>query len=131
MIEKNRRRRKARRHPHFVSGDPETFRTARLTANLTQKQAAAYLGVTQRTYQNWEAGHNRIPYPAFKLLRMRARAIVHVPLWEGWHFDHRGALTSPDQRVVIEPWELEQLELVFALARRYREQRAPMKAGAA
>lgn len=50
-----------------------------MTAGLTQDQACKYLGVTRRTIYNGENGKTRIPFPAFKLLRMRAGAIVHVP----------------------------------------------------
>jgi DNA-binding transcriptional regulator YiaG len=78
MIEKHRRKKKPRAHPHYVWADPERFHVERMTAGLTQVQAAEYLGVSVRTMRNWETGCNRIPYPAFKLVRMRAGAIVHV-----------------------------------------------------
>lgn len=78
MIEKHRRKKHPRRHPHFVWADPEQFHVERMTAGLTQKQAAEYLGVSVRSIRNWESGCNRVPYPAFKLVRMRARALVHV-----------------------------------------------------
>lgn len=122
MIEKNRRHRKPRAHPHFVWADPARFHAERMTAGLTQKQAAEYLGVSVRSVRNWETGANRIPYPAFKLVRMRAKAIVHVPGWEGWRFARDGALVTPDGRS-FQPWELQNLTLVVSLARRYMEAR--------
>jgi DNA-binding XRE family transcriptional regulator len=122
MIEKNRRRKKPRAHPHFVWVDPAEFYRERVTAGLSQKQAAEYLGVTRRTMNNWEAGRSRIPYPAFKLIRMRAGAIVHVPGWEGWRYARDGALVTPDGRT-FQPWELQHLELVVSLSHRYRELR--------
>ena len=125
MIEKHRRRKQPRRHPHFVWADPERFHVERMTARLTQKQAAEYLGVSVRTVRNWETGCNRIPYPAFKLVRMRARALVHVEGWEGWRFDRHGALVTPDGRT-FQPWELQNLQLVVSLARRYIEARKPV-----
>ena len=67
MIEKHRRKKQPRAHPHFVWADPERFHVERMTAGLTQQQAAEYLGVSVRTMRNWETGSNRIPYPAFKL----------------------------------------------------------------
>lgn len=122
MIEKHRRRKQPRRHPHFVWADPERFYIERMSAGLTQVQAAEYLGVSVRTMRNWETGSNRIPYPAFKLVRMRARAIVHVPGWDGWRFARDGALVTPDGRS-FQPWELHNLQLVVSLARRYMESR--------
>ena len=124
MIEKHRRKKHPRRHPHFVWADPERFHVERLTAGLTQKQAAEYLGVSVRSVRNWERGCNRIPYPAFKLVRMRARTIVHAEGWEGWRFARDGALVTPDGRT-FQPWELQNLELVVSLARRYIEARKP------
>jgi DNA-binding transcriptional regulator YiaG len=122
MIEKHRRRKAKRRPPHYPGGDPDRFHRERKTAGMTQLQAAEYLGVSVRTVKNWESGTNRIPYPAFKLVRMRARAIVHVEGWEGWRFARDGALVTPTGRT-FHPWELEQLELVLSLARRYVEDR--------
>jgi DNA-binding transcriptional regulator YiaG len=124
MMEKHRRKKQPRRPPHFPWADPERFHIERLTAGLTQKQAAEYLGVSVRTVHNWESGVNRIPFPAFKLVRMRAKAIVHVEGWEGWRFDRGGALVTPDGRS-FQPWELQNLRLVVGLARRFMEARKP------
>jgi DNA-binding transcriptional regulator YiaG len=124
MIEKHRRKKQPRRHPHYVWADPERFYVERMTAGMTQQQAAEYLGVSVRTMRNWETGCNRIPYPAFKLVRMRAGAIVHVEGWEGWRFARDGALVTPDGRS-FQPWELQNLTLVVGLARRYMEARKP------
>ena len=75
--------------------DPEKFYVERRTAGLSRKETAAYLGVTLRTIRNWENGTYRIPYPAFKLVRMRAGGIVQAPGWDGWRFGRGGALYSP------------------------------------
>ena len=127
MIEKHRRKKHPRRHPHFVWADPARFYIERAAAGLTQQQAAEYLGVSVRTMRNWEKGINRIPYPAFKLIRMRAGAIVHAEGWEGWRFDRSGALVTPDGRT-FQPWELQNLQLVVSLSRRYleRQQATPL-----
>lgn len=130
MIEKHRRRKQPRSHPHFVWADPDQFHVERLTAGLTQKQAAEYLGVSLRTVRNWETGCNRIPYPAFKLVRMRAKAIVHVEGWDGWRFDRYGALVTPEG-YAFQPWEIQQLRLVVGLARRYVEGRYMAPSGPA
>lgn len=120
MIEKHRRKKARRKPPHSPWADPEQFRLERLTAGLTQTKAAEYLGVSLRSVRNWETGCNRIPYPAFKLVRMRAKAIVHVEGWEGWRFDRHGALVTPEGHT-FQAWEIQQLRLVVGLARRYVE----------
>lgn len=120
MIEKHRRKKNPRRHPHFTWADPERFYAERMAAGLTQEEAGEYLGVTRRTMYNWENGLNRIPYPAFKLIRMRAGAIVHAPGWDGWRFARDGALVTPDGRT-FQPWELQHLQLVVSMARRFAQ----------
>lgn len=109
-----------RQHTHCVFADPVTFHLERVTARLTQRQAADYLGVTPRTMRNWETGRTRIPYPAFKLIRMRAGGIVHAPGWDGWRFGRGGALFSPDGRS-FQPWELYHLRLVFSMSRYFQQ----------
>ena len=81
MIEKNRRKKRLPVRYRWV--DPEQFQTERKLAGLTQSKTADYLGVSLRTVRNWEQGSNRIPYPAFKLVRMRAKAIVHARVGKG------------------------------------------------
>jgi transcriptional regulator with XRE-family HTH domain len=110
-----------RRRPRFVHVCRETFHIERRTAGLTQKEAAQYLGVTVRTLRNWENGTNRIPYPAFRLIRMRAGGIVQAPGWDGWKFGPDGALWSPDGRS-FRSWELYHLRLVFSMAEHFRKQ---------
>lgn len=118
MIEKNRCHKKKRAHPHFVWADPAQFYIERMTAGLTQHEACEYLGVTRRTLYNWENRRSRIPYSAFKLIRMRAKAIVHVEGWDGWRFARDGALVTPDGRS-FHAWEIQNLQLVVSLSRRY------------
>lgn len=120
MIEKNRRKKRLPVRYRWV--DPEQFQTERKLAGLTQSKTADYLGVSLRTVRNWEQGSNRIPYPAFKLVRMRAKAIVHVEGWEGWRYARDGALVSPAGRS-FHPWEIEQLHLAVSLARLYIQER--------
>lgn len=47
---------------------PRAIRTMRKDLEWTQTQLAAYLGVTLRTVQNYEAG-NVVPKPAKQLLK--------------------------------------------------------------
>lgn len=123
------KRQKPRRRPSFVHVDREAFYLERRTAGLTRKDAAHFLGVTVRTLRNWENGANRIPYPAFRLIRMRAGGIVHAPGWDGWRFGRDGALFSPEGRS-FQPWELQQLRLVFSMAEHFRQQQANKRADA-
>lgn len=109
-----------RRRPKFFPVCRAAFHLERRTAGLTQKETAALLGVTVRTIRNWETGAVRIPYPAFKLVRLRAGGIVHVPGWDGWRFGRDGALFSPEGHA-FQPWELSQLRLVFRMAEHFRK----------
>jgi transcriptional regulator with XRE-family HTH domain len=113
----------SRRRPAFVYVDRTAFHLERRTAGLSQPEAARYLGVTVRTIRNWENGSHRIPYPAFRLLRMKAGGIVQVPGWDGWRFGRDGALFSPEGRS-FQPWELQQLRLVFSMAEHFRQHQA-------
>lgn len=107
--------------PRFVFVDPEMFYLERRTAGLTRSEAARYLGVTVRTIRNWENAFSRIPYPAFKLLRMRAGGIVQAPGWEGWRFGRGGALYSPCGRSFLS-WELYHIRHMFSMAQHFRDQ---------
>ena len=49
--------------------------------------------ITERTARNWEAGKSRIPYAAFKLLRLLLRD--ELPGWSDWRFE-AGQLVSPE-----------------------------------
>ena len=42
------------------------------------------LQVTARTIMHWEEGKTRIPYSAFKLLRIRANGEFLDGAWNGW-----------------------------------------------
>lgn len=101
--------------PRFVYVSYEDFRVERITAGFTRPQAADYLGVNVRTIRNWETGATRIPYPAFRLLRMRAKGLVYGQGWEGWRFTSEGALCSPVGRSYL-PHELMDLSHVFRMA---------------
>jgi transcriptional regulator with XRE-family HTH domain len=116
-----------RRRPKFYHVCRDSFHHERRAAGLTQREAAQYLGVTERTIRNWEKGAVRIPYPAFRLIRMRAGGIVHVPGWEGWKFGPDGSLFSPDGRS-FKSWELYHLRLVFSMAEHFRQQHGNKRA---
>lgn len=101
--------------PRFVYVSHESFRLERFTAGFTRLQAADYLGVNVRTIRNWETAATRIPYSAFRLLRMRAQGLVYGNGWEGWRFTSEGALCSPVGRTYTAN-QLLDLSHVFRMA---------------
>lgn len=82
---------------------------------LTIDDVAKLLQVTSRTVAHWEFGSARIPYAAFKLLRMKANGEFLNPAWEGWTV--RGdSLYSPTGRA-FKPYELTYIANYFTMAR--------------
>lgn len=60
------------------------FHEARLTCGLSLSDAAKLFRVTLRTLQNWESGRVRVPYAAYKLMRiLRGHELAH-PAWRGF-----------------------------------------------
>ena len=60
------------------------FRETRSICCLSVSEAAKLLRVTERTLQNWESGRVRIPYAAYKLMRvLRGHELAH-PAWRGF-----------------------------------------------
>jgi hypothetical protein len=70
---------------------------------LTQQQTAEYLGVCLRTVRHWDAGRNRVPWSAVRLLRLLRAGDLGGLLegWEGWRIV-RDRLVSPEGRVYCE-----------------------------
>ena len=86
---------KARKTAKTVAVTASRFRDFRWTANLSVADAAKLLRVSERTIHNWEAGRVRIPYAAYKLLRIvRGGEFAH-PAWRGW-FVRGDTLWSPE-----------------------------------
>lgn len=98
---------------------PQDFADLRKQAGMTRKEAAAALDVTPRTVQNWETGGARIPWMAYRMLRiLRGYALPGVH-WQGWTI--RGhELFNPAGRSFDVVW-LENVEHVFAQARLWRQ----------
>lgn len=94
---------------------PEGFRDLRKSADLSRKQAADLLDVAVRTVQNWETGGARIPWMAFRMLRILTGYALPGKAWEGWTV-HRDRLYAPNGRW-YEANSLEQIEQVFGMAR--------------
>ena len=99
--------------------DPQDFADLRKQAGLTRREAAEELNVTPRTVQNWETGGARIPWMAYRMLRiLRGQALPGV-FWEGWTVRGRD-LCSPAGRSFDAVWLLH-VENVFAQARLWRQ----------
>lgn len=99
--------------------DPQDFRDVRCFSDLTRKQAAGLLDVTVRTIQNWETGGARIPWLAFRMLRILRGFALPGKAWEGWLVDG-DRLIAPNGRW-FDANSLQHLEQVFAMARLWRK----------
>lgn len=107
--------------------EPQDFQDLRRRADLTRQQAAGLLDVTARTIQNWETGGARIPWMAYRMLRILTGYALPGKAWEGWTV-HGDRLYAPNGRW-YEANTLEQLEQTFAMARLWHQEylRKPRK----
>ena len=78
-------------------------------------QAAIELDVNERTIRNYENGAVRIPYSAFRLVRLLAGYSLVNTHWEGWGF-HANKLWTPEGRS-FEAYELRYLATYISIAR--------------
>ena len=99
--------------------DPQDFRDVRKRADLTRKQAADLLDVAVRTVQNWETGGARIPWLAYRMLRILTGYALPGKAWEGWTVC-KDRLYAPNGHW-YEANSLEQIEQVFAMSRLWRQ----------
>lgn len=106
--------------------DGEDFYVARRRAGLTPGQAAEMLQVTTRTLRNWENGSSRIPYAAYRLMRLSAGHALVDKAWDGWSI-HQGVLYSPAGRG-FEPYQLNYLANYMWMARQWLKERAAASA---
>ncbi|MDE2155613.1 MAG: hypothetical protein KGJ32_06920, partial [Xanthomonadaceae bacterium] len=111
--------RRPRRRLWLIS--PEGFRELRHSCLLSQRQAAAYLGVCLRTVRHWDSGRNRVPWSAVRLLRLLRAGELGGLLdgWEGWRIV-RDRLVSPEGRVYRER-DMRHWWLTLEQARFWRE----------
>jgi DNA-binding XRE family transcriptional regulator len=99
--------------------DPHDFADLRKQSGLTRAQAAEELNVTTRTIQNWETGGARIPWMAYRMLRILRGFALPCSAWNGWTL--RGhKLFSPNGRSFEAVW-LQNVEHVFAQAKLFRQ----------
>ena len=94
------------------------FREARLSVGLSVVGCAELLKVSERTMRGWESGATRIPYTAYKLLRLlRGGRVLSHPDWK--HFTVRGnVLISPEGHEFV-AGELGWLSLLVRRARAF------------
>jgi transcriptional regulator with XRE-family HTH domain len=95
--------------------DPEGFYVARRRSGLTMEQTADLIDVDIRTIRNWENGSVRIPYCAFRLMRLLGGYALLGKEWEGWAF-WDGKLFSPAGRSFL-PHELLYISHYISMAR--------------
>ncbi|WP_435626755.1 VC1465 family Xer recombination activation factor [Candidatus Ferrigenium straubiae] len=98
--------------------DPQDFRDLRKQSGLTRREAAVALDVTPRTIQNWENGGARIPWMAYRMLRILRGYALPRKEWEGWTV-RGGFLVAPNGRFFDVSY-LENLEMVYEQARLWR-----------
>jgi transcriptional regulator with XRE-family HTH domain len=109
-----------KRPRRFTPIAPEAFKDTRHAAGMSLDDAAELLRVSTRTIRHWEKGRCRIPYPAFRLLRLRVGLAMPVDGWEGWSFGRDGTLWSPTGKA-FRPEDMDYLALIFGQARLWRE----------
>jgi DNA-binding transcriptional regulator YiaG len=98
--------------------DPQDFRDLRRKAGLTRREAARALDVTGRTIQNWETGGARIPWMAYRMLRILQGYALPGKDWEGWTIGG-DTLHAPNGRHFTAS-ELQHLEQVFSMSRLWK-----------
>ena len=107
--------------------EPDAFHLARRQAGLTVEMAALELDVNERTIRNYENGAVRIPYPAFRLMRLLAgyqlvgTGRLLKSNWDDWSF-WENKLWTPDGRS-FEPHELRYVATYISLARHFLKTR--------
>jgi DNA-binding XRE family transcriptional regulator len=109
----------SRRKSRYRWIDPQDFRDLRRFSGMTRREAAAALDVTPRTVQNWETGGARIPWMAYRMLRILRGHALPGKAWEGWTVSG-DTLYAPNRRS-FDAGSLEQIEQVFAMARLWRQ----------
>lgn len=109
------RGRKRKKKRLFNPVYPDDFKRVRLMNNLSIDGTAKMLHVTSRTVANWECGSTRIPYSAYKLLRLKANGEMLHNAWEGWVI-RDDTLYSPSGRA-FKPYELYFIANYFTMAR--------------
>lgn len=105
--------------------DPNDFHLMRRRAFLTTVEAAKLLDVTHKTLQNWEKGRSRIPYTAYRVLKIKVGYLFDDEHFKDW-FVRDDTLWSPEGRG-FKPHELRYIANYFWMARRWLAERRAAK----
>ena len=99
--------------------DPQDFIDLRKQSGLTRREAAEELNVTPRTIQNWETGGARIPWMAYRMLRILCGYALPGCHWEGWTL--QGDKLYPPGGRPLDAANLLYLGAVFAQAKLWQQ----------
>jgi len=121
---KNHRPKGAKKRPREYI-DPEAFYLMRRRASLSTHKAATALHVDHRTILKWESGKTRIPYTAFRVMKMLAGYVLHDEYFKDW-FIKGDTLWSTENRG-FKPWELRYISNYFSMARLWIAERKQLK----
>lgn len=66
---------------------------------MSAEACADLLHVTERTVRNWESGSSRIPYAAFKLVRVMRGGKFLGPEWHGWYVRYDRLITPEGHEI--------------------------------
>ncbi len=102
------------KRPRIRRITPEQFRETREFTGKSREDVAEFLGVSLRTVGHWETGKARVPYAAFRLLRVALRGDMLDPAWQGYRIA-RGRLVTPEG-YAFGPGDMAWLSLLVARA---------------
>lgn len=105
--------------------DPNDFYLMRRRACLTTLEASQLLDVTHKTLQNWEKGRVRIPYTAFRTLKIKVGYVFSDDHFKDW-FIRDDTLWSPEGRG-FKAYELRYIGNYFWMANRWLAERRAAK----
>src|SRR5664279_5702224 len=105
--------------------DPSDFYLMRRRAFLTTQQACKLLDVNHRTLLNWEQGKSRIPYTAYRVLKIKVGYLFDDECFEDW-FVRGDTLWSPEGRG-FKRHELRYIGKYFWMARKWIAERQAAK----
>ncbi|MHB1099925.1 MAG: VC1465 family Xer recombination activation factor [Burkholderiales bacterium] len=98
--------------------DPRDFADLRRACGFSRQQAADALNVAVKTVRNWETGACRVPWMAYRMLRILRGYALPGLHWEGWTI-REDRLYSPEGKC-FEVEGMAYLANVFAQARVWR-----------
>lgn len=125
-----KRRPKTRRTQRLWYVSPDGFRELRLSCLLTQRACADLLGVCLRTVRHWDAGRNRVPWSAVRLLRILRAGELPASGFDGWRVQGGGRLVSPEGRVFLAS-DMAWWSLTCQMAQDWRRQRSATRVATA